>query len=127
GNHYLTVVARLRPLTSVARAQAELDALGIALAKEYPDADANDVHARLVPLKEDIVGPASRSLEIMLGAVALVLLLVCVNIANLLLVRGSDRAREFALRSALGAPRTRLVRQLLIESVVLALAGAGAG
>ncbi|MEO8448419.1 MAG: ABC transporter permease [Gemmatimonadota bacterium] len=125
GNHYLTVIARLRPLTPVARAQAELDALGVALARDYPN--NNEIRARLAPLKEDIVGPASRSLEIMLGAVALVLLLVCVNIANLLLVRGSERAREFALRSALGAPRTRLVRQLLIESVILALAGAGAG
>jgi putative ABC transport system permease protein len=124
-NHYLTILGRLRAGTTLTRAQAELDLLGASLAKQYPT--AKDARAQLYPLKEDIVGPASRSLEIMLGAVVLVLLLVCVNIANLLLVRGSDRAREFALRSALGADRTRLVRQLLIESVTLALAGDVAG
>jgi predicted permease len=75
-------------------------------------------------LKEDIVGSSSRALEIMLGAVGLVLLLVCVNIANLLLVRGSERAQEFALRSALGADRSRLIRQMLIESAMLAVGGA---
>jgi putative ABC transport system permease protein len=124
-NHYFTVIARLRPATPIARAQAELDGVAIALAKQYPD--AKDARARLYPLKEDIVGSSSRALEIMLGAVALVLVLVCVNIANLLLVRGSERAQEFALRSALGAERTRLVRQMLIESLTLALAGDIAG
>ena len=121
-NHYLTIIARLRPQTEIARAQAELDALGLALAAQYPN--AKDSRARLYPLKEDIVGSSSRALEIMLGAVGLVLLLVCVNIANLLLVRGSERAHEFALRSALGADRSRLVRQMLIESITLAVAGA---
>ena len=81
----------------------------------------------LVPLKEDVVGASRRSLQLMLGAVGVVLLLVCVNIANLMLVRSSERAREFALRSALGAARGRLVRQLLVESLVLALAGAAGG
>jgi len=125
GNHYLTVMARLRPETSLARAQAELDALSLALANQYPN--ARNARARLHPLKEDIVGPSSRALEIMLGAVGLVLVLACVNIANLLLVRGSERAREFALRSALGAERHRLIRQALIESLILALAGGVAG
>jgi putative ABC transport system permease protein len=121
-NHYLSVIARLRPGTELARAQAELDGLALTLAAKYPE--AKDARARLYPLKEDIVGSSSRALEIMLGAVMLVLLLVCVNIANLLLVRGSERAHEFALRAALGADRSRLVRQMLIESVTLALAGA---
>jgi putative ABC transport system permease protein len=121
-NHWLTIVARLRPGTEIGRAQAELDALGVTLAVQHPS--AKDSRARLYPLKEDIVGSSSRSLEIMLGAVGLVLLLVCVNIANLLLVRGSERAHEFALRSALGADRSRLVRQMLIESLLLAFAGA---
>lgn len=125
GNHYLTVIARLTPTTTIARAQAELDLLGTSLAKQYRAAEK--IRASLSPLKEDIVGPASESLQIMLGAVALVLLLVCVNVANLLLVRNSERAREFALRSALGAKRGRLIRQLLIESVTLALAGALTG
>ncbi len=81
----------------------------------------------LVPLREDIVGRASRTLELMLGAVSLVLLLVCVNIANLLLVRGSERAREFALRAALGARGGRLLRQSLTESAILAIAGGVVG
>jgi predicted permease len=124
-NHYLSVVARLRAGVSLVRAQSELARLGATLAARYPD--ANDVVARLDPLKDDVVGSADRALGIMLGAVALVLVLVCVNIANLLLVRGSDRSREFALRAALGAERPRLVRQTLIESVTLALAGAAVG
>jgi len=124
-NHYLSVIARLRPDVTIARAQAELDRLSATLAERYPG--ARYAGARLDPLKEDIVGDSSKPLEIMLGAVALVLVLICVNLANLLLVRGSDRAREFALRSALGAERRRLVRQTLIESLTLALAGDVAG
>ena len=124
-NHYLTVIGRLRPGTPLARAQAELDALGVALGREYQDA-ARAI-ARLYALKQDMVGPASRALELVLGAVGLVLLLVCVNVATLLLVRASARAHEFALRSALGARRTRLLRQMLVESLVLALAGDALG
>jgi predicted permease len=124
-NHYLAVIARLRPGVTIAQAQGELDILGPQLAERYPA--GKETRARLYPLKDDIVGSASHALEIMLGAVALVLVLVCVNVANLLLVRGSDRAREFAVRSALGAERSRLVRQMLIESLTLALAGDLAG
>jgi predicted permease len=124
-NHYLAVIGRLRPATTIGRAQAELEQLSQALAVKYPP--ASHTRARFDPLKEDIVGSSSKALQIMLGAVALVLVLVCVNIANLLLVRGSDRAREFALRSALGAERPRLVRQTLIESLTLALVGDVAG
>jgi putative ABC transport system permease protein len=120
-NHWISVIARLRPGVSVARAQSELDIVGETQAQLYPAGKNN--RARIYPLKEDIVGSSSRALEVMLGAVALVLVLVCVNIANLLLVRGSERAREFAIRAALGAPRVRLVRQLLIESLTLAIAG----
>jgi predicted permease len=121
-NHYLTVIGRLKPGISIERAQAELDIKALSLAKQYPD--AKDARARLYSLKEDMVGSSRRALEIMLGAVGLVLLLVCVNVANLLLVRGSERAGEFALRSALGADRSRLVRQMLIESLTLAFVGA---
>jgi predicted permease len=123
-NHFVTVLARLRPGVSLARAQAELETLSLTLAKQYPQ--AKDTRARLYSLKEEMVGSSRRALEIMLGAVGLVLLLVCVNVANLLLVRGSERSGEFALRSALGADRPRLVRQMLIESLMLALAGAAA-
>ncbi len=124
-NHYLSVIARLRSGVTIEQAQTELDILGAQLAERYPR--GHDIRARLYPLKDDIIGSSSRALEIMLGAVALVLVLVCVNVANLLLVRGSDRAREFAVRSALGAERSRLVRQMLIESLTLALAGDLAG
>jgi predicted permease len=120
-NHYLGVIARLRPGTSIEKAQAELDALSDRLAAEYPSAKTE--RATLYALKDDIVGGSSRALELMLGAAVVVLVLVCVNLANLLLVRGSEREREFALRAALGAERTRLVRQLLVESIVLAVAG----
>ena len=124
-NHYFSLIARLRPGVTLARGQAELDGLMVRIGQQYRS--ARDARARLYPLKEDIVGSSSRALEVMLGAVGLVLLLVCVNIANLLLVRGSERAREFAVQSALGAARARLVRQMLIESVTLALAGDLAG
>lgn len=124
-NHYLSVIARLRPDAPIERAQAELDRLSAQLRERYPD--ARYAAARLDPLKEDIVGSSARSLHLMLGAVVVVLVLICVNLANLLLVRGSDRSREFALRSALGAERQRLVRQTLIESLVLAVAGDVAG
>jgi predicted permease len=124
-NHYLTILARLRPGVSIQAAQAELDVLHASLDARYER--GKNQHAKLYPLKDDVVGSSSVALEIMLGAVGLVLALVCVNIANLLLVRGSERARELALRSALGAGRRRLVRQMLMESLVLALAGDVAG
>ncbi len=123
-NHFVTVLARLRPGIPLSRAQAELEALSLRLAQQYPS--AKDTRARFYSLKEEMVGSSRRALEIMLGAVGLVLLLVCVNVANLLLVRGSERSGEFALRSALGADRPRLVRQMLIESLTLAFAGAAA-
>ncbi len=124
-NHYLGVIGRLRPGVTIATAQAELAALGVKLAEKYPN--ARDTRARLEPRKDDIVGPTAPALEIMLGAVALVLLIVCVNIATLMLVRASDRQREFAVRAALGGRRSRIVRQMLVESIVLALIGDAAG
>ncbi|HEV8446210.1 MAG TPA: ABC transporter permease [Gemmatimonadaceae bacterium] len=124
-NHYMTVIGRLRPGVTITAAQAELDALGVRLSAEYPH--TKTVGAVLKPLKEDVVGESSRALQLMLAAAFAVLLLVCVNVANLLLVRGSERGREFALRGALGAGETRIVRQLLMESLVLALAGDVAG
>jgi len=100
-NHFLTVVGRLRPGVTRERAQLELDALGVSLVQQFPD--AKNTRAILVPLKDDLVGSASRTLELMLGAVGLVLLLACVNVANLLLVRASERSRELALRAARAA------------------------
>ncbi|HEX4681876.1 MAG TPA: ABC transporter permease [Gemmatimonadaceae bacterium] len=124
-NHYLSVIARLRPGVSIPSAQAELTALATSVGEKYPD--ARTTRARLDPLKDDIVAESTTSLEIMLGAVALVLLIVCVNIATLMLVRGSERQREFAVRAALGGRRARIVRQMLVESIVIALAGDAAG
>jgi putative ABC transport system permease protein len=120
-NHYVTVIGRLRPGMTIASAQSELDALGTQLSNEYPG--TKYVGASLAPLKEDVVGASSRALELMFAAAVAVFLLVCVNVANLLLVRGSEREREFALRGALGAGGARIVRQLLTESLVLAMAG----
>jgi predicted permease len=124
-NYYLTVLARLRPGMGIERAQAELNTVGVAIAEKYPV--AKRMRAHIYSLKEDITGPSTRALTIMLGAVFLVLVLVCANVANLMLVRGSDRAHELAIRTALGAERWRLVRQMLLESLVLAIGGAAAG
>jgi predicted permease len=126
-NHYLSVIARLRPAVSLTQAQAELDLLMARLAVEYGQTSNPRNVARLYPLQEDLVGGARHSLVLMLGAAFLVLLLVCVNVASLLLVRSSERAGEFALRSALGASRSRLLRQMLVESLALAGAGGVAG
>jgi putative ABC transport system permease protein len=124
-NHYLTVIARLQPTLSLGAAQAELTALATRLGVKYPD--ARDTRARFDPLKDDMVAPTAAALEIMLGAVALVLLIVCVNIATLMLVRGSERQGEFAVRAALGGQRARIIRQMLVESIVIALVGDVAG
>ena len=124
-NHYFTAIARLRPTLSIGAAQAELTSLATRLGIKYPD--ARDTRARLDPLKDDMVAPTATALEVMLGAVALVLLIVCVNIATLMLVRGSERQREFAVRAALGGQRARIVRQMLVESLVIALVGDVAG
>jgi putative ABC transport system permease protein len=125
GNHWLTMIARLQPSMSVERAQAEISALQQSLVAEAPQ--TKNAKARLDPLKADVVGSAGSALELVFGAVGLVLLLVCVNVSNLLLVRASERSPEFALRAALGARRSRIVRQLLTESATLALTGGVAG
>ncbi len=120
-------IARLKPGFTVAQAQAQLDAyvaqLTRAYPKEYPFAAGWAL--RLVPIKEDLVGPQRTELFILLGAVGFVLLIACVNIANLLLARSSSRRREIAIRLAMGAGRRRLMRQLLTESTLLsAISGA---
>ena len=125
----LDVVARLRPGITLAAAQAELDALGRRLESAYPSARVNH-RFRVVPLDKyyaSIDPSAGRGLMLMLGAVGLVVLIACVNVANLLLARNATRTRECVVRAALGASRTRLVRQLLIENLLLFLAGGGSG
>ncbi len=126
GNNYLSVVGRLRDGVTIEQAQAALKVLGARLAEEFPETNTSRF-ARLVPLHEDVVGRSRPMLYVLWGAVALVLLIACVNVANLLLVHGAGRERELAVRAALGSGRWGLARQLLTESLVLAALGGLAG
>ena len=126
GMRFLTVIARLKPAVEIGRAQTELDVIGSRLEQANPALDRG-WRPSLFPLREELVGNVQQALLVLLAAVGFLLLMACVNVANLLLARGATRRKEIAIRTALGAGRGRVAAQLLSESLLLALTGGSLG
>jgi putative ABC transport system permease protein len=122
GEHSMAAVARLKPGVTVQQAQAQLDGIAARIAEQYP-ADSAGWGAAVVPLREETVGDVRRPLLMLFGAVVFVLLIACANVANLMLARTVDRRKEIAIRTAFGAKRSRIIRQVLSESLLVSVAG----
>jgi predicted permease len=125
--NFLRMVGRTRPDTTPEQAQAEMNALAVKLRQQFPEPNARKLGVKLTPMRDQITGGYRRALWVLLGAVGLVLLIACINLANLNLVRASARRKEMSILSALGATRWQVVKQLVLESALLAAAGGALG